>query len=126
MKHVFCLAVFVIFIIKTAHTQTNITNDYIITSTAGLTETTAYTNALDFANWEPYRLLNQRVQYSFDNGFTIELKSAIELVNLGYSLNLANYREQNDPGYVYPILKLLADNYIGMEAVVNQASNKHH
>ena len=125
MKHLFYLVVCVIFITSTTYAQANITNDYVVTSTAGLTEASAYTDALDFANWEPYRLLNQRVQYSFDNGFTIELKSAVELVNLGYPLNLSDYNEQNDPEYIFPVLKLLANNYIGMESSVSSTFNKH-
>ena len=125
MKQLFYLIICITIITNSAQAQSNFTNDYVVISTADVSETTPYTDALNAADWEPYRLLNQRVQYSFDNGFTIELKSAIELVNLGYSLNLADYREQNDPGYVLPVLKLLANNYIGMESAASSTFNKH-
>ena len=125
MKPLSCLVVCVIIISNSAQAQINIINDYVVISTAGVSETTPYTDALDAANWEPYRLQNQRVQYSFDNGFTIELKSATELVNLGYSLNLGDYRAQNESGYVYPVLKLFGNNYVGMEMTVNSTSTKH-
>lgn len=95
--------------------QTNITNDYVITADAGITELSSYTSALDAANWEPYRLQNQRFALSFENGFTIELKSAIELLNLGYPLNLSNYPLTKPVGYIAPTLELLGNDRIGMK-----------
>ena len=125
MKQLFYLIICITIITNSAQAQSNFTNDYVVISTADVSETTPYTDALNAADWEPYRLQNQRVQYSFDNGFTIELKSATELVNLGYSLNLGDYRAQNESGYVYPVLKLFGNNYVGMEMTVNSTSTKH-
>jgi len=99
------------------HSQTNITNDYVVTSTAEVSDSAPYTNALDAANWEPFRLQNDRRVLAFENGFSIELKSAIELLNLGYPLNLSTYAESLPAGYISPALKLLAGNVIGFEAV---------
>ena len=103
------------FIIHPLTGQSNITNDYVIVSTAGITDITSYTNALDAANWEPYRLQNQRYQLSFENGFSIELKSAIELLNVGYPLNLSTYPLEKPAGYIAPTLELLGANRIGMK-----------
>lgn len=100
--------------------QSNITNDYTITTTAGLSDTTAYTNALDAADWEPYRLQDTRLKFSFDNGFTIELKSAVELLNLGYPINIVEYKTIYPIGYSLPFLKLLPGNIIGMQSNCNQ------
>jgi hypothetical protein len=94
--------------------QTNITNDYVVISTAGVSDTAPYTAALDAANWEGFRLQNERYQLSFENGFTIELKSAVELLNLGYPLNIANYQPGLPVGYTPPTLTLLSGNVIGM------------
>lgn len=104
--------------------QANITNDYIIISTADVALTTPYTDALDAANWEPFRLQNQHYQLAFENGFTIELKSAIELLNAGYPLNLNNYETGLPVGYITPTLTLLAGNVIGM--AVNTIPSKSH
>src|ERR1700741_5374490 len=86
--------------------QSNLTNDYIVISTSNVESSTPYTAALDAANWEDYRLQNQRLQLAFDNGFTLELKSAMEMVNLGYPLNISSYRMDNPAGYVAPVLHL--------------------
>jgi hypothetical protein len=93
--------------------QTNITNDYVIITTAGVSDAAPYTAALDAANWEGFRLQNERYQLSFENGFTIELKSAVELLNLGYPLNISNYQNGLPVGYVPPTLSLLSGNVIG-------------
>ncbi len=114
---------FLCFLILSAfvsYAQSNITNDYAIISTAGVPEIIVYKNALDNADWEPYRLLNTRLKFSFDNGFTIELKSAVELLNLGFPINLEDYRTAYPIGYSLPILKLLQGNVIGMQSNCNQ------
>ena len=108
---------------KSLQAQSNLTNDCVIISTAGVASTTPYTEALDAANWETYRIQNQRVELVFDNGFSIQLKSAVELLNLGYPLNLNNYRTENPVGYVAPTLKLLPGNVIGME--INSNTSKY-
>jgi hypothetical protein len=118
MRHL-AAALFVIifsFSVKTIYSQTNITNDYVVISTAEVSDPIPYTNALDAANWENFRLQNDRRVLVFDNGFTIELKSAIELLNLGYPLNLNNYETSLPVGYISPTLKLLPGNIVGMEA----------
>lgn len=107
--------------INAQSTPTNITNDYVIISNGDVTNTIPYTDAMDAANWETYRLQNQRYQLAFDNGFTIELKSATELLNLGYPLNLNNYQATLPVGYVPPVLRLLSGNVIGM--VIQPSSN---
>lgn len=106
------------------HAQTNITNDYVVISTADVAITTPYTDAIDAANWEAFRLQNQRYQMAFDNGFTIELKSAVELLNTGYPLNLNNYQISLPVGFVPPTLTLLTGNVIGM--TVNSTPSKSH
>jgi len=95
-----------------AFTQTNFTHDYVITSSGG--DLSSYSQAMDAANWEPYRLKNQRVVFSFDSGVTVELKSAVELLNLGYSINLNSYQESFPAGYKIPTLTLLSGNKVGM------------
>lgn len=126
MKHLAAalLGIFFSFFVNIIQAQTNITNDYVVTSTAEVSNTTPYTDALDAANWEPFRLQNTRRVLAFENGFTIELKSAIELLNLGYPLNLNTYAESLPVGYVTPALKLFANNIIGFEAV-NTPSKTH-
>ncbi len=99
----------------------NITNDYVVISNGDVTNTTPYTDAMDAANWETYRLQNQRYQLAFDNGFIIELKSATELLNLGYPLNLNNYQASLPSGYIPPVLRLLPGNVVGM--VIQPSSN---
>lgn len=126
MKHLYAtlmIGVLSLFV-NCLHSQTNITNDYVVVSNGGITEISNYTNALDAANWEPYRLQNERFQLSFDNGFSIELKSAIELLNLGYPLNLSNYPLAKPPGYIAPTLELLGGDRIGMR--VNTLPGKTH
>ncbi len=126
MKYLTAFACCLIICICSGYSQSasNYTNDYVIVSTSNVEDVTPYTLALDEANWEPYRLQNQRYQLSFDNGLIIELKSAVEMVNLGYSLNIPTYRIENPIGFIPPILKLLAGNKIGMQ--VQTVPNKHY
>lgn len=126
MKHLSAALMIGVFgiLMNSVYSQSNITNDYVIISNAGLTEITNYTNALDAANWEPYRLQNQRFQLAFENGFTIELKSAIELLNLGYPLNLTSYPLEKPNGYIPPTLELLSGDRIGMK--INTVPAKSH
>lgn len=102
--------------VKTLSAQTNINNDYVIISTADVTDQSPYIAALDAANWESFRLQDQRFQMSFENGYTIELKSAIEMLNLGYPLNLTNYQTSYPSGMAAPILELFPNNIIGIKA----------
>lgn len=117
MKHLAAILCFLVcgFCTQTLKAQSNITNDYVVISTADVPSSVPYTDAMDAANWEPFRLQNIRYQLTFDNGFTIELKSAVELLNLGYPLNLNNYQTSLPEGYVAPTLKLMTGNVIGME-----------
>ena len=126
MKHsaIIAIGLFLCLSFNLIQAQTNLTNDYIIVSTGNVSETTSYSNALDDANWEPYRLQNQRYQLSFDNGFSIELKSVVEMLNLGYALNLSEYKTENPIGFVPPVLTILSGNTVGMLAKCNQATKQ--
>lgn len=113
-----------LFLTGTLKAQSNFTNDYVIVSTAGQTNLADYTQALDNANWETYRLQNSRVTLSFQNGFTIELKSATELQAEGFQVNPSVYRESQPSGYLAPVLHLLPGNKIGV--VVTNGPSKPH
>src|SRR5687767_11785012 len=109
MKYLFagCL---ILFISSVSYSQTNFENDYVFTSTQQVESMDSYKEALDDANWESYRLRNQRSVFVFDNGLTIELKSAVELLNAGYSINLNAYAENRPADYKSPVLTLLPGN----------------
>jgi len=97
------------------YARTNFTNDYIVLNTSGVTTPETYIAALDDANWEQFRLLDQKRQFKFENGFTFELKSAREILTLGYPVDLNKYSNHIPVNYQPPVLKLLAGNKIGME-----------
>jgi hypothetical protein len=109
------LAVLFFFTVNFLKAQSNLTNDYIVISTSNVETPETYTVALDAADWETFRLQNQRRELTFDNGFSLELKSAVEMLNLGYPLNIANYPLDLPPGYTPPVLHLLAGNLVGVE-----------
>jgi hypothetical protein len=109
--------------VKTASAQTNITDDYVVTATGDVVDQTAYLAAMDAANWEPFRLQNERFQMSFENGYTVELKSAIEMLNLGYPLNLASYQTNYPAGMAHPTLELFPNHIIGIK--VQNAPSKY-
>ncbi len=128
MKHLPAAILFVlgIWYSGTTQAQTNITNDYVVISTGEVTNSQPYLDALDAANWESYRLRNNRSHLSFANGFTIELKSAIELVNSGISVNPSNYKLENSQGYSSPILVLMPGNIIGIETQTPSVKMKNN
>lgn len=104
--------------------QSNLTNDYIVISTVNVETPETYTAALDAADWESFRLQNQRRQLAFDNGFSLELKSAVEMLNLGYPLNIANYPLDLPVGYNAPVLHLMPGNVVGVE-ITPAIQSKH-
>ena len=126
MKHLLPFALGFVFCIGINNTifSQNLTSDYVVVSTADVADPSAYISALDAANWEPFRLQNQRYQLSFENGFTIELKSAVELLNAGYPLNIPTYRTENPVGYIPPTLELLSGNVIGVK--IHSTPGKSH
>src|SRR5688572_14672068 len=126
MRKVALLAGFTLILIsvKTISAQINITNDYVILTNDRLPDQASYEVALDAANWELYRLQDKRFKLSFDNGLTIELKSAAELIIAGHSLILSSYPIEKPQGYIPPTLKLLPGNMIGME--IQQSSPVKH
>lgn len=109
--------------VKTLSAQTNINNDYVVTSIGDVPDQAPYIAALDAANWESFRLQDQRFQMSFENGFTIELKSAVEMLNLGYPLNITTYQTNYPTGMAHPILELFPNNIIGIK--VQNAASKY-
>lgn len=127
MKHLAAVLLGLIlnFSASAIYAQTNITNDYIIVSSSEVLDTKPYTDALDAANWENFRLQNMRRTLAFENGFTIELKSAVELLNLGYPVNLNNYPTSLPDDYVAPTLELLAGNVIGMKIHTKPSKSVH-
>jgi hypothetical protein len=98
-----------------AFSQTNISNDYVVTSVGGVTDQTPYIAAMDVANWEAFRLQDQRFQMSFENGYAVELKSVTEMLNLGYPLNINNYQVNYPANKAHPTLELLVNNIIGIK-----------
>jgi hypothetical protein len=100
MKHLSAALAFLVCLcfVQSTQAQTNFTNDYVVITTNDVPNVQSYTDALDAANWEDFRLQNQRCQLAFDNGFTIELKSAVELFNAGQPLIVTNYRVDNPSG----------------------------
>jgi hypothetical protein len=98
-----------------AGAQTNLTNDYVIVSNGTVSDLTNYTVALDAADWENYRLQNERNSFSFENGLTFQVKSTMEMIAQGTILVLSNYPAALPAAYQPPILRLLSGNLISME-----------
>jgi hypothetical protein len=82
-----------------------------------------YVAAIQNANFETYRLQNQRVSLSFDNGLTFELLSAAEMQQAGFEVSLSNYREANDPDYQAPILFLAPNGMIAAQYTDNHTKH---
>lgn len=77
-----------------------------ITQTGSAESVGPYVAAIENADFETYRLQNQRVSLSFDNGLTFELLSAVEMQQAGIPVSIASYRESNSPDYQAPVLFL--------------------
>lgn len=94
-----------------------------ITHNGTATNIQEYQSAIQNANFEIYRLRNERVSLSFDNGLTFELLSAYEMQQAGYQVEIGSYRESNATDYEAPTLFLGPNGLIG--AQYNSTNFKH-
>lgn len=72
----------------------------------------AYFNALQQADLSNYRLSNKRVSISFNNGITVELFSANELIEMGLKINPDDFQPEYPEGFILPEFSLATNGYI--------------
>ncbi len=65
-----------------------------------------YTSAIENANFEELRLLNQSQEFKFDNGFVLELPSAYELKNKGLISETSQYKLEHDKDFQAPLFSI--------------------
>lgn len=94
-------------------------NSFVIIENGNAENISDYQNAIQNADFESYRLRNDRLQLSFDNGLKFELVSAYEMQQLGYNIDPINYKENNPLNYQPPVLILGSNGMIGAQHSIN-------
>lgn len=61
-----------------------------------------YTKAIEAANFEQYRLSEQKVTLEFSNGFKVELLSAKDCFVKGYEINMNDYLSEYPKRFLLP------------------------
>lgn len=93
-------------------------NSFIIHGEVSAGKKKFYTNSIEKADLEPYRLKTEKVVLKFKNGFLLELIPAKELVirNIATGINLNNYSDRTDNlNYKNPIFQILDSGWLTAE-----------
>lgn len=86
-------------------------NSFVILNNAHADQAQFYTQAVEAADMEQYRLRDKRVRLTFENGFEIELYSAKELFVNGVQLNIGSYAIDHGPGQL-PVFNILPGGHL--------------
>jgi len=123
MKKLYTLSLLVFLFVSVGMAQTP-AGSFVITENGTAQNTASYITAIENADMESYRLQNERVKLSFDNGLTFELLSANEMAAAGMNVNASEYRQENPVTYRPPVLHLIANGKIAAEYQTNTAKNR--
>jgi len=116
------LTVIGLFIISPLFSQSN---TYAIVQTNGVTNISDYSAAMDVANFDVYRYINQRRKITFDTGVEIELLSVYELQTLNIPVDASKGRIYNANMETNPIYSLGENGYILVEMeTINATKSK--
>lgn len=124
MKHLFIWLFFYLSI--TAFSQKTIPNSFAINDNKSTYTETFITNSINASNLETYRLRDKRNTIVFDNGFSVELLSAKELVIKGLITEPSAYKEAFPANVHKRIFNLLSTGMItiGIIESVHPKSSK--
>ena len=76
------------------------------------TQQTFYTQSIEKADMEKFRLKNEDVALHFQNGFECVLFSAKSLIVKGFNINPNLYPDQFQPTYTLPVFTILPSGQI--------------
>ena len=79
---------------------------YIITEKAHVSDINIYITAIEKANWDKYRLVDERRVITFKKGVKIELLSANEMTEKGLEIHLSKVMKQASNGKYQPLFVL--------------------
>jgi hypothetical protein len=82
---------------------------YLITDEAQVGDINIYITAIEKANWDKYRMIDERRVIKFKKGVIIELLSANEMTEKGMEINQSLVLKQSPTG-IYQPLFVLSDN----------------
>lgn len=100
-----------------------IPNSFEIIENTLVTQETFYKKSIENANFENYRLKNDRVKIMFENGFVLELLSAKELFIKNLAKNIDNYAETFPVRYELPLFFIQPNGQIvGRVTPINKRS----
>tara|TARA_B110000285_G_C15094120_1_gene600876 strand:- start:1205 stop:1564 length:360 start_codon:yes stop_codon:yes gene_type:complete len=85
---------------------------YVITDEALVGDISIYITAIEKANWDKYRIVDERRVITFKKGVKIELLSANEMTEKGIEINLSKVMKQSPKGIYQPIFVLNNNGFI--------------
>ncbi len=97
-------------------------NSYVFHGNVPETKRSFYSESIEKADLEQFRLRTHTTILKFKNGFTIELISAKELITKGIvpALNINNYQDNKvDPNYKLPVFEILYSGWLTAEIQTN-------
>ena len=97
---------------------------YVLTSPAQVRDINLYITAIDNANWDKYRLLNERRTITFQKGVIIELLSADEMTEKGMEVDLSKILKQKPTTLYKPVFVLGENGYIIEQHSYIEKTNK--
>lgn len=97
---------------------------YVITDKAQVREINLYITAIEKANWDKYRLINERRVITFQKGVKIELLSADEMTEKGMEVDLSKILKQKPTTLYKPVFVLGENGYIIEQHSYIEKTNK--
>lgn len=96
-----------------------IPNSFIILNNSNAGQAGFYTQSIEAASMEQYRLRDKRTRLTFENGFEIELYSAKELFVNGNPININNYPLDHGQGQL-PVFAVLPSGHLTAKVFTQQ------
>ena len=83
----------------------------IISNTSGISDD-VISQSIIASDFEQFRYASNRTTLEFENGFKVELFSAVELIEMKSIENIHSYKSFDTPGFQMPLFKLHDDGQI--------------
>lgn len=112
MKKTIFVAVIILTSLVVRAQNKTIKGSFILKNLVDQSKLEFYTQAIENANFEDLRLKEKTQVFEFENGFSLELVSAKELIKRGVSLDLIAYKQELDKDFQIPLFRISSEGHL--------------
>ncbi len=112
MKKTIFVAVIILTSLVVRAQNKTIKGSFILKNLVDQSKLEFYTQAIENANFEDLRLNEKTQVFEFENGFSLELASATELIKKGIVIDLNNYKQELDKDFQTPLFRISNEGHL--------------